>query len=246
MAALPGDHAATGRRAARHRPCGRDDRRRLAHRSRCGSGASGCSRPRPLGAWHLHALTAGMPLDFFVFCSSVAGLDRIDRAGATTQPPTASSTRSRRQAGATPGRPLDRLGADRGRRLSHRRPDIARHLEQSGMRPIPLQAALDALGLLLRRTCDAVAVADIAAPLVARALPGTARAGYLAELLASDVRGPAAAELLLRARAGCTAGGRAWRLRRGFPQPADRRWCSRRRCRRSRRSGRRPSSASIC
>ena len=155
--------------------------------------------PKAVGAWHLHALTAGMPLDFFVFCSSVAGL-----VGSIGQAHYAAANRfldalaAMRQARRLPGLSIA-WGpiADAG--FLTRRPDIARHLEQSGMRPIPLQAALDALAALLLRTCDTVAVADIAAPLVARALPATAGSGYLAELAASDVRGPAAAESL-RAR----------------------------------------------
>jgi amino acid adenylation domain-containing protein len=152
--------------------------------------------PKAVGAWHLHSLTAGLPLDFFVCCSSVAGL-----VGSVGQAHYAAANRfldalaAMRQAQRLPGLSIA-WGpiADAG--FLTRRPDIARHLEQGGMRPIPVQAALDALASLLLRTCDTIAVADIAAPLVARALPATAGSGYLAELVSSDARGHAAPESL--------------------------------------------------
>jgi amino acid adenylation domain-containing protein len=152
--------------------------------------------PKAVGAWHLHALTAGLPLDFFVCCSSVAGL-----LGSVGQAHYAAANRfldalaAMRQAQHLPGLSIA-WGpiADAG--FLTRRPDIARHLEQGGMRPIPVQAALDALACLLLRRCDAIAVADIAAPLVARALPATARSGYLAELVSTDARSHAAPESL--------------------------------------------------
>ena len=155
--------------------------------------------PKAVGAWHLHALTADMPLDFFVCCSSIAGL-----VGSIGQAHYAAANRfldalaAMRQARHMPGLSIA-WGpiADAG--YLTRRPDIARHIEQSGMRPIPVQAALNALGSLLLRRCDTIAVADIAAPLLARALPATARAGYLAELGSSDTRSSAAPESL-RAR----------------------------------------------
>jgi amino acid adenylation domain-containing protein len=152
--------------------------------------------PKAIGAWHLHTLTAGLPLDFFVCCSSVAGL-----VGSVGQAHYAAANRfldalaAMRQARQLPGLSIA-WGpiADAG--FLTRRPEIARHLEQSGMRPIPVQAALGALGALLVRQCDTVAVADIAAPLVARALPATARSGYLAELLSTDAHSHAAPESL--------------------------------------------------
>ncbi len=155
--------------------------------------------PKAIGAWRLHTLTAGLPLDFFVCCSSVAGL-----VGSIGQAHYAAANRfldalaAMRQARQMPGLSIA-WGpiADAG--FLTRRPDIARHIEQSGMRPMPVQAALDTLGALLLRRCDAIAVADIAAPVLARALPATAQSGYLTELVSTDARRHAAPESL-RAR----------------------------------------------
>jgi amino acid adenylation domain-containing protein len=152
--------------------------------------------PKAVGAWHLHELTSGLPLDFFVCCSSVAGL-----LGSVGQAHYAAANRfldalaAMRQAQGLPGMsiawgPIGDVG------ILTRRPDVARYLEQSGLRAIPVQDALNALGSLLLRGCSNVAAADIEWPLIARAMPATARSGYLSDLSSSHAPGHAAADSL--------------------------------------------------
>ena len=82
-----------GMAAPRRRPCRGRARRRRARRAD-GSALRTCSRRRSPARGICTSSTRGSDLDFFVLFSSMAGLARLGRAGATTRPPTPSSTRS--------------------------------------------------------------------------------------------------------------------------------------------------------
>jgi acyl transferase domain-containing protein/acyl carrier protein len=114
-----------------------------------------------LGAWHLHELTSELPLDFFVCCSSASAV-----LGTTAQAHYAGANRAldalaalRRKNG-LPGLSIN-FGpiADVGYLVS--RPEVADYLAASGVLSMSAEAALDALGTMLRHDPGVVMCADI-------------------------------------------------------------------------------------
>jgi amino acid adenylation domain-containing protein len=127
--------------------------------------------PKVMGAWNLHELTADIPLDFFVCISSIAAiLGSVGQAHYAAANRSLEALANARRAAGLPGLAVA-LGpiADVG--YLTRRPDVARHLDALGVRPMNLQETLDALEALMTRECAVVAVADLNWPAMSRSNP---------------------------------------------------------------------------
>jgi acyl carrier protein len=114
-----------------------------------------------LGAWHLHELTSESPLDFFVCCSSASAvlgtIAQTHYAGANRALDALAALRRRN---GLPGLSIN-FGpiADAGYLVS--RPEVADYLAASGVLSMPAEAALGALGTMLRHDPGVVMYADI-------------------------------------------------------------------------------------
>jgi epothilone polyketide synthase D len=143
-----------------------------------------------LGAWHLHALTRSLPLDFFVLYSSVAAT-----VGSPGQAHYAAANRM-----------LDAIAAIRRARelpaisiafgpigdcgYLSRQPDVARYISGVGMQLLPAASALAALGTLLRHAPSDTMFADVNWSKLAQSFPIAATSPRLSGL----IQGPATGE----------------------------------------------------
>src|SRR5262249_13687063 len=64
--------------------------------------------------------------------------------------------------------------------------DVARYMEQAGMRPIPVAQALDGLGRLMTRACNSVVLADVQWSAMARTHAALASSPRTAGLIGSE------------------------------------------------------------
>jgi len=141
--------------------------------------------PKVLGAWHLHELTRGTELDFFVLYSSfsavLGSVGQAHYAGANGALTALAELRR------SEGLPALTIGwgaiADAGYLARHA--DVARFLTQSCVNLVPVNSALEGLGDLLSRDCSNIVYADVRWPVLARANPGLTGMPRLAALTES-------------------------------------------------------------
>ncbi len=145
--------------------------------------------PKVMSAWHLHELTLGMPLDFFVCYSSVAAaLGSVGQAHYAAANAALDAFAAMRNAQGLPGLSIG-WGAIGDVGYLRRNSDVARYLQQTGVGVIPVQDALTALGRLLGRDCGRITFANINWSLLARSSPAllaAPRTAALAALHADD------------------------------------------------------------
>lgn len=138
--------------------------------------------PKVLGAWHLHEATLGDPLEMFLVYSSIAGAVGSPRqsnyaAGNTFME---GLVRYRRAIG-LPGIAIE-WGALSGSGYVERNEATLAFLEKTGSRALPVERALSRLAEILDRQSDAIAVADIDWPTLARYSPGLAKSPVYRDL----------------------------------------------------------------
>ena len=138
--------------------------------------------PKILGAWHLHTLTAGMPLDFFVLFSSIAAT--VGNPGQANY--VAGNAFLDALAHYRRGRGLPALTVSWGvlGDVGHvaRSPETAQKLDRLGLRPMPLSESLDALDELMSGGAVQVAVAQVEWKNLLRQM-GSAIAGKYSKLV---------------------------------------------------------------
>ncbi|KAA8969659.1 type I polyketide synthase [Mycobacterium sp.] len=149
-------------------------------------------RPKALGAWHLHTLTGA--LDFFVLYSSISALiGNPGQANYVAANAALEALAARRHHLGLPASVIQ-WGALGETGLVARDATVARHLRQLGLTPLGIDAAFAALGVVIDRGVDSVAVVDADWPRLAALIPPTSgrrRFERLAGEHDGDGRGPA-------------------------------------------------------
>jgi acyl transferase domain-containing protein/NADPH:quinone reductase-like Zn-dependent oxidoreductase/SAM-dependent methyltransferase len=142
--------------------------------------------PKVLGAWNLHVLTRGLPLELFVCYSSAAAL--LGHEGQSNYCAANAflvALAHHRQAIGFPGLAVD-WGpiADAGYVARHE--DVAKNIQRAGVRLMPAASALDALGRLLRAGVAHGQVTDVDWRHMAEANPHAARSPQLVRQIQAD------------------------------------------------------------
>lgn len=117
--------------------------------------------PKATGAWNLHELTADVPLDFFVLCSSIASLTGSPgQAGYTAANAFLDALAQFRRARGMAGLAVN-LGAWPGAGMAARVNREGRRLSLSGVKPMPAEEYLENLKASLNSGRSQVAIADV-------------------------------------------------------------------------------------
>ncbi|HEU5056679.1 MAG TPA: beta-ketoacyl reductase, partial [Kofleriaceae bacterium] len=140
--------------------------------------------PKARGAWNLHQLTAGDPIELFVLFSSVSSLVGNANQAAYVAASSFLDTlaRARRRAGLPATAVQWGVLADVG--VVARDQATARHLERLGIRGLATDTALDALGRVLDAGAVEVGIMDVDWPRLAAQTAATAGGRRLLELAA--------------------------------------------------------------
>ncbi len=141
--------------------------------------------PKALGAWQLHSLTGG--LDFFVLYSSLSSLignpGQANYVAANVALDTLAALRRRHGLPAS----VIQWGAIGETGLVARNSNVARHLGQLGVTPLRIDDALTALGGVIDRGIDSLAVVDADWARLSSMIPPTSGRRRL-QLLVADQR----------------------------------------------------------
>ena len=155
--------------------------------------------PKVLGAWHLHALTAELPLDFFVLFSSIAAtVGNPGQANYVAGNAFLDALAYYRRARGLPALTIN-WGALGDVGHVARSPETAEKLERLGLPAMPLSDTLDALDELMSSDAVQVAVAQVDWKVLLRSTGGRIPARYAG--LVGDTRSE-------EGRAGATSGAR--------------------------------------
>ena len=155
--------------------------------------------PKALGAWHLHALTAELPLDFFVLFSSIAAtVGNPGQANYVAGNAFLDALAYYRRARGLPALTIN-WGALGDVGHVARSPETAEKLERLGLPAMPLSDTLDALDELISSDAVQVAVAQVDWKALLRSTGGRIPARYAG--LVGDARSE-------EGRAGATSGAR--------------------------------------
>ena len=155
--------------------------------------------PKVLGAWHLHALTAELPLDFFVLFSSIAAtVGNPGQANYVAGNAFLDALAYYRSARGLPALTIN-WGALGDVGHVARSPETAEKLERLGLPAMPLSDTLDALDELMSSDAVQVAVAQVDWKALLRSTGGRIPARYAG--LVGDARSE-------EGRAGATSGAR--------------------------------------
>jgi amino acid adenylation domain-containing protein len=139
--------------------------------------------PKVLGAWHLHEATRHLPLDLFVCFSSVAAhLGSIGQAHYAAANAALEAFAAMRREQGLPCLAVA-WGAIGDVGYLARNPDVARHLQRTGVSAIAARDALAALAKLIARDCHRIIFADVNWPVLARANPAAALSPRTAALV---------------------------------------------------------------
>ena len=142
--------------------------------------------PKVVGAWNLHSLTSGAPLDFFVCFSSIAAhLGSVGQAHYAGANRALDAVAEIRHAQGLPAVSIS-WGAigDTGFLAHHA--DVAKFLAQTGVNQIPIAGALAGLGEILTCDCSKIAFADVRWPLLSSANPILAASPRIADLIVQE------------------------------------------------------------
>ena len=117
--------------------------------------------PKIMGAWHLHTLTAGMPLDFFVMFSSFASIvGNAGQANYVAGNAFLDALAYYRRARGLPALAIDwGVIGDVGHVAASR--EMTDRLERLGLKAMPLSETLDALDKLMSGDAVQIGVAEV-------------------------------------------------------------------------------------
>ncbi len=149
---------------------------------------SSVTAPKVLGAWNLHRLTAGMPIDFFINFSSITSLyGNRGQGNYVAANAFLDALAHYRRANRLPTLTVN-WGHITGAGYVARNPDVARHLENIGVQGMSTAQAAHVLEQLLLREATQVAVAKVNWHRWSRLITGTPSARY-SSLLSGVVAG---------------------------------------------------------
>jgi acyl carrier protein len=142
--------------------------------------------PKAVGAWHLHAATLDLPLDYFVcFSSVVAELGNPGQAAYAAANAFLDALAAFRRQHGLPGLSVN-WGAFADAGVLARNEQLATHLSRQGWKGIPVQHAFEALGSVMNRPVAQVAIADVDWQTWGRSAPTLARSPRFAGLVANS------------------------------------------------------------
>jgi acyl carrier protein len=142
---------------------------------------SAAVKPKAHGAWNLHALTAEMPLDFFVLFSSAASLfGSVGQGNYVAGNAFLDALAHYRRGLGLPALTIN-WGQWAETHLTTR-PGLTERLALLGMNPLPPERGFEALAWLLRRDCTQVAVMSVQWQKIFASFPAGMRPPMLAEV----------------------------------------------------------------